>query len=119
MCTLAIVNFVMLQVTTDGYFSFGRPVACCPDLSLSSTVSNYIVAPFGSNTNIASGTGSVSYEVHNMTTSPGLLSKVNKHIQRSEQVRFAGTWMLVAEWNDVPQSGQTNGMVCVIETTFV
>ena len=76
-------------------------------------MSNYIVAPFGSNTNIASGTGTVSYEVHNMTTSPGLLSKVNKYIQQSEQVRFAGTWMLVVEWNDVPQSGQTNGMVCV------
>ena len=104
----------MPQVTNDGYFSFGRPVTCCPDLSLSSTVrSNYIVAPFASDTNIASGTGSVSYEVHNMTTSPGLLSKVNKYIQQSEQVRFSGTWMLVAEWKDVPQSGQTNGMVCV------
>ena len=104
--------YALIQVTTDGYLSFGRPVACCPDLSLSSTISHYIVAPFEANTNIASGTGRVSYEVHDMTTSSGLLSKVNRHIQQNMQVRFSGTWMLVVEWNSVPQFGQSTGMVC-------
>ena len=101
----------MIQVTTDGYLSFGRPVICCPSLTSGSSVSNYIVAPFESNINIESGTGMVSYEVHNMTTSPGLLSKVNRHIQQSMQVRFSGTWMLVVEWNNVPQFGQPTRMV--------
>ena len=101
----------MIQVTTDGYLSFGRPVTCCPSLISRSSVSNYIIAPFDSNIDIEGGTGMVSYEVHNMTTSPGLLSKVNRHIQQSMQVRFSGIWMLVVEWNDVPQFGQTTGMV--------
>lgn len=102
---------VITQVTTDGYFSFGRAVTCCPTLSLSSSTSNYIVAPFETNINIASGTGSVSYEVHNITTSPSLLSQVNRYVQRNMQTWFSGIWMLVAEWNNVPQSGQVTGMV--------
>ena len=59
---------VNIQVTTDGYFSFERAVSCCPNLLLSLSTSNYIIAPFETNTNIATGTGRVSYEVHNMTT---------------------------------------------------
>ena len=100
-----------LQVTTDGYLSFGRLVTCCPSLTSQSNVSYYIVAPFESNTNIDDGIGMVSYEVHSRITSPGLLGKVNRHIQRSKQVRFSGTWMLMVEWNGVPQFGQLPGMV--------
>lgn len=85
-------------------------MTCCPTL-LSSSTSNYVVAPFGANTNIASGTGRVSYEVHNITTSPSLLSQVNRYIQQSTQHRFYGTWMLVAEWENVPQSGQSTSLV--------
>ena len=98
---------INIQVASDGYFSFGRAVTCCPNLLSSSSTSNYIVAPFEANTNIATGTGRISYEVHNLTTSPSLLSQVNRYVQQSMQSRFYGTWMLVAEWKNVPQSGQS------------
>ena len=99
------------QVTTDGYFSFGRAVTCCPTLSLSQSTSNFIVAPFEANTNIATSKGNVSYEVHNITTSPSFLSEANRYIQQNLQPGFSGTWMLVAEWNSVPQSGQSTSLV--------
>ena len=69
------------------------------------------MAPFEANANIASGQGNVSYEVHNATTGARQLSKVNSFIRRQKQNAFSGTWMLVAEWKDVPQSGQASSMV--------
>ena len=76
--------------------------------------SEYIVAPYKADTNIGSGQGGVSYELHNISTSPSLLSQVNSFIRKQKQNKFAGTWMLVAEWRNVPQSGQTNIMVGLI-----
>lgn len=106
------------QVSTDGYLSFGRPITCCPSLTSNATTSDYIVAPFEADTNIAAGQGQVSYEVHNDSTSPNLLSRVNSFIHQQKQNSFAGTWMLVVEWRDVPQSGQANSMVCYSWETF-
>lgn len=90
-------------------------MTCCPTLSSSSSTSNFIVAPFESNANIATGVGRVYYEVHNTTTSPTLLSKVNRYIQQSTQAKFNGVWMLVVEWNSVPQSGQSTSVVGSME----
>ena len=73
--------------------------------------SDYIVAPFEADINIGNGQGNVSYEVHNISTSRGQLSRVNSFISQQMQRKFAGTWMLVAEWNDVPLSGQANSIV--------
>ena len=89
-------------------------MTCCPTLSLRHSSSNYIVAPFVADTNIATGTGNVSYEVHNTTTSPGLLSRVNSYVQEIKHSRFSGTWMLVTEWNTVPQSGQSTSRVLIV-----
>ena len=99
-------------MSTDGYFSFGRAVPCCPSLSIaSSSSSDYIVAPFETDTIIESGRGNVSYEVHDATIPSGLLNRVNKFIRQKEQNSFAGTWMLVAEWKNVSQPGQANSGV--------
>ena len=109
------VVITCLQVSTDGYLSFGRPITCCPSLTSDSSNSDYIVAPFEADTNIASGRGQVSYEVHTNSTSPAQLSRVNSFIRQQKQSSFAGTWMLVAEWKDVPQSGQSDNNMVLLE----
>ena len=43
--------------------------------------------------------GAVWYEVH--TTGSPLLQQVNSFISSHEEISFGGTWMLVAEWNEV------------------
>ena len=45
--------------------------------------------------------GSVKYEIHSDSSDP-LLSQVNNFISNSTGIEFAGMWMLVAEWNQVP-----------------
>ena len=100
-----------MQISTDGYFSFGRAITCCPSLTTNTSNSDYIVAPFMADTNIASGQGRVSYEVHNLSTDSIQLSRVNTFIRQQKQNTFSGNWMLVVEWNDVPQSGQANSRV--------
>ena len=103
-----------LQVSTEGYLSFGRAVRCCPSLTSDTADSDYIVSPFKADINIANGQGNVSYEVHDISTSPGLLSRVSSFIRQQELNNFSGTWMLVAEWSDVPLSGQENSMVWLL-----
>lgn len=109
---------LIAQVSTDGYLSFGRPISCCPSLISNTSTSDYIVAPFEADANIASGRGEVSYEVHSDSTSPDQLSRVNNFIRQEKQNSFAGTWMLVVEWRDVPQSGQVNSVVREIKDAY-
>lgn len=73
--------------------------------------SDYIVAPFKADINIGNGQGNVSYEVHSISTSPGLLNRVSSFIRQQKRNEFAGTWMLVAEWSGVPLSGQATSIV--------
>ena len=95
----------ILKVAIHGYFSFGRAETCCPSLSVpSSRNSDYTVAPFETST-VISENGSVSYEVHSIDGHSSLLGRVNKFIRQTEQNTFAGTWMLLAEWRNVSQSG--------------
>lgn len=98
-------------MTTDGYFSFGRAATCCPSIAINNSNSDYIVAPFEADTNIGSGQGSVAYEVHNSSINSHPLSRVNTFIRQQMQNKFVGNWMLVAEWRNVPQSGQANTIV--------
>ena len=69
-------------------------------------------------TNIGSGQGSVSYEVHNSSSSPALLSRVSRFIRQQQQNGFAGTQMLLAEWRNVPQAGQMDDMVNIHSISF-
>ena len=80
---------------------------------LGSDSPDYIVAPFWVNTDINNATSSVSYEVHNMSTSPELLSRANAVIRELTEDRFAGTFMLLVEWN-ISQSGQLSSVRSII-----
>ena len=104
----------MQQVTTDGYLSFGRSVSCCPMLSSNTSTSTYIVAPFLTDTNVASGTGNVTYQVYTNTSSQALLNKVSKYIRQSEEKSFSGTWMLAVQWESVPQTGRSSSLVSYV-----
>ena len=60
--------------------------------------------------------GVVSYEVHSSTTGP--LSAVNQLVSQREEEEFIGTWMVVAEWKEVPpfgSSAETKDKVCIME----
>ena len=46
--------------------------------------------------------GEVSYEVHTPDTSVELFNQIRDFIQEEDGTKFCGTWMLVAEWNQVP-----------------
>ena len=62
----------------------------------------YLVAPFWANVDIEEGgVGNISYQVYS-TGSP-LLDTVNTIISDEESINFIGHWMLVAEWNGVPE----------------
>lgn len=47
----------------------------------------------------------MSYEVHTVGSSPALLNYVSKFVRRKTGGEFAGMWMVVAEWRDVPEAG--------------
>lgn len=95
-----------VQVSTNGYFSFGEAAAYNnPQLFSPSSPSAYIVAPFWANNDISNRVGNITYEVHTAETSPSYMMLVSSFISQQKQVKFSGNWMLVAYWNDVPQFG--------------
>ena len=72
---------------------------------------NFIVAPFWANNDISSRVGHISYEVHTSETSPEILSLISAFVKQQQQINFSGNWMLVAEWNNVPQYGGSSSDV--------
>ena len=68
---------------------------------------DYIVAPFWADNDITHE-GQISYESHQGTD---LLTHVSFFIRQLLQTDFSGTWMLVAEWEDVPQ---TSGSLIIV-----
>ena len=96
----------LLQVSSNGFFTFDSEDtynAEDPQLFSSTSPLANMVAPFWASNDIISRTGSISYEVHNSVSSGGYLEQVSSFISQSQQVRFEGTWMIVAEWRDVSQ----------------
>ena len=61
----------------------------------------YLVAPFWAAVDISGGEGDISYQVYS-TGSP-LLDTVNTIISNEENINFIGHWMVVAEWDRVPE----------------
>ena len=90
-------------MATNGYISFGQRLTSLqnPNLFNASDDLEYLVAPYWTDITTRSS-GSVSYVVLTNETSLSLLQRVSKYIQQEEQNSFSGTWMLVAEWRNVP-----------------
>ena len=65
--------------------------------------SSYLVAPFWAQNDISHRVGHVAYEVHNAENSQAYLNLISTFISGHQHIRFNGTWMLVVEWNSVPQ----------------
>ena len=69
---------------------------------------NYIVAPFWANSDTRIS-GEILYEVHADTSRSESLNAVSQFIRHDHNNRFAGTWMLVTEWREVPEYPATGG----------
>ena len=101
------------QINTNGILSMGGSFTQYSS-HLFPVGSRYLVAPFWDDINIAAenGVGDISYQVYS-TGSP-LLDTVNTIISDEENINFIGHWMLVAEWDGVPEFGSSTDKVSAI-----
>lgn len=108
-----------MQVSTNGYFSFDEEaVYNTPQRFSPSSPRTYIVAPFWANNDISNRIGQITYEVHTEGVSPSQIALVSTFISQQQQVQFRGNWMLVAQWNGVPQFGGSLANVSVLLYTY-
>ena len=61
------------------------------------------MAPFWADNDITSGQGQVSYEVHDIPTEG--MEWVGTFVSQQVQTSFSPSWMMVAEWKEVPEFG--------------
>ena len=73
-----------------------------------------MVAPFWAQNDISHRVGHVAYEIHDSENSGNYLTLASAFISGHQQVHFNGTWMLLAEWNSVPQFQGSITIVSVI-----
>ena len=86
----------------DGYFSLGSTPPSSTLYTFSTSHSYSVVAPFAASISTAS-TGSVRYNT--FTTGDTNINTVSSHIRSELGGSFSGTWMIVADWYNVPQYG--------------
>ena len=105
------------QISTNGYFTFGRTPSGLFNLLDADTYEHYpaLVAPYLTHIDISHGAGEILYKVHTDLTSPLVFNELNSFITHRSGVEFHGKWMLVAEWRDVPLFGRPLHQVRVIE----
>ena len=108
----------LFQVSTNGFFSFDREVSFTnPQLFSPSFSDAALVAPFWADNDISNRVGAISYEVH---SSGSPISRVSTFISQQQQVQFSGSWMLLAEWNNVPQfNGSTDDVCTKLYTLYI
>ena len=100
---LILWHVLFFQVITNGFFSFGVPnTDCCPELFSTSDLPTYRVAPFWEDIITTQG-GKISYQVFSSAQTPDTLHQVSTFVSYQTNATFSGSWMLVAEWNAVPQ----------------
>lgn len=89
---------------TNGYFTF-REFTGYTSFVFDASGNDSLVAPFFTDIDISIGVGQINYEIHTRLTSQNLLSKIDSVVNEQLQANYSGRWMLVAEWNGVPQYG--------------
>lgn len=110
--------YALLQVSSNGYFSFDNEVTdSTPQLFSSSSLPAYLVAPFWAHNDISNRVGDISYEVHSFVVSLNYINLVSSFISQQQQVKFNGSWMLLAEWNSVPQFSGSVSVVSKVTLT--
>ena len=82
----------------NGYFSLGQTPEVYSLVNIPGPSSYSVVAPFAADIDTSS-TGSVRYSESFSST---VMNDVSAHIRSETGVYFYGTWMMVAEWNNVP-----------------
>ena len=55
--------------------------------------------------------GEINYEIHTTSTSESILSSVDSIINEEMQTDFHGKWLLIAKWDNVPQSRMVTNFV--------
>ena len=86
----------------DGYISLGSTPPSSTLDTFSPFSSYSVVAPFAASISTAY-TGSVRYNT--FTTGDTNINTVNSYIRSELGGSFNGTWMIVADWYNVPQYG--------------
>lgn len=98
---------------TNGYFTFDFFNDYSPfifnELSRKS-----LVAPFFADIDISGGIGEINYEIHTDVTSQSILSRIDSVISEHMQIEFNGRWLLVAQWDGVPQYGGDINIVSIV-----
>ena len=108
--------FTVYQINTNGIISIDKRFHEF-EPELFPYDSRYLVAPFWADVDISREVGNISYQVYS-TGSP-LLDTVNTIISDEENTNFTGHWMLVADWDSVPEYSappyeESNNQVIVI-----
>ena len=91
---------IYLQIETNGYFSFDKGFYSYNFVQLSGNYS--IVAPFFTDIDITIG-GNISFQVYTRMNGSEELGNVSQAINDKEGTFFSGTWMVVAQWREVPR----------------
>ena len=102
--------FLLLQISTNGYFSLGTTPSEASLTRFSSSQSHSIIAPFAADIDTKYN-GYVPYYI--FTTGTSYIETVDSYIRSELGVSFYGTWMLVAEWRDVAQYGGSSHTVSI------
>ena len=93
----------MLQVSSNGFITFGYPYASYIPKQFPISQSLSIVAPFWSDVDISDGIGNIYYHVYAETQSP-LIARANEELALfTGEFMINTTWLMVVTWDGVPQ----------------
>lgn len=100
-------SLILMQVGTNGYFSFDKVFTDYVPFEYPGDYRVTLVSPFFADIDISKGKGNIRYEIHTISQSPALFEDVDHIINMQMNTTFAGRWLLLAEWKNVPEFGRS------------